>query len=51
MKKFIDLTTIAIVVVAAAGLMFRLDVGKELGDLLKVVVHKFAPWINSTLYS
>jgi len=51
MKKFIDLSTIAILAIAVAGIVFRIDVGKELGDLLKVVVNKFAPWINSTIYS
>jgi len=51
MKKFIDLSAIAILVVVTAGFVFHHDVGKELGDFLKVVVHKVAPWINTSIYS
>jgi hypothetical protein len=51
MKKFIDLTTIAVLVAVAAGFVNHYDVGKELGDLLKVVMHKLAPWINTAIYS
>jgi hypothetical protein len=51
MKKFFDYTTLAVVLVVASGLAFHFDAGKEVGLLLKSVVHKFAPWINVVVFS
>ena len=51
MKKIFDLTTFAVLAVIVAGFVNHYDAGKELGDLLKVVMHKVAPWINTVIYS
>jgi hypothetical protein len=51
MKKFFDLATVTALVLAVAGMLHHFEMGKEMGDFLKVVVHKLAPWVNTAIYS
>ena len=49
MKKIIDFTTMVILAVAAAGILFHFDVGKELTSLFGEVVRKVVPWAELTV--
>jgi hypothetical protein len=51
MKKFFDYTTLAVALAITSGLALHFEAGREVGLLLKNVVHKFAPWINVVAFS
>lgn len=51
MKKIIEYTAMVVAAVVIAMIVHHFQVGKEVSGFLKTVAHKFAPWVNKTVYS
>jgi hypothetical protein len=51
MKKFFDLATTTALILALAGAAKHFEVNRQIGDFVKEVAVKFAPWVNQVIYS
>lgn len=46
MKKIIELSVLAVIIMALSGWITHVNVEQEISLFVKGVVHKFIPWIN-----
>lgn len=48
MKKFFELTVLAVAILAAWGFISEYEVGDEMASLVKNILSKYLPWINTS---